>query len=73
MRYYAVYVERFCGKPEDPEWHPAECLLGAEMTLEDLKKEFPMAQFGTSIDDFVYVLDETDPNNPIGVPAERYR
>ena len=65
MKYFAIYVERFCGDSNDPEWHSPECLSSCETdSREELERSFHAALWGTSLDDFVYIIDETDPNKP---------
>lgn len=72
MAYYAIYVERWSGSWDDYEYDNRECLLGAEMTLEELGRSFPSVLWGTSRNDAVYVLDETDRENPELVPRHLY-
>lgn len=75
VRYYAIYVNRYIGCIDgEPEWDfVEECLLGAEMTLSELKRSYRIALYGTSRDDLVSVRDETDHENPVAVPYDDYK
>ena len=69
-RYFAIYRETLDEYSAD--YGSPKCLLGAEMTREELPAQYRAALFGCARSDAVYVLDETDPENVKNVPRDWY-